>query len=56
MQVEQAGGLLVAPSGPGLAGDLIDSPNYRKALNGSGSSFWQIVVFSACGQNILANH
>jgi N-acetylglucosaminyldiphosphoundecaprenol N-acetyl-beta-D-mannosaminyltransferase len=32
MQVEQAGGLLVAPSGPGLAGDLIDSPIYGKAL------------------------
>jgi N-acetylglucosaminyldiphosphoundecaprenol N-acetyl-beta-D-mannosaminyltransferase len=32
MHVEQAGGLLVAPSGPGLAGDLIDSPFYGKAL------------------------
>lgn len=32
MQVEEVGGLLVAPSGPGLAGDLIDCPIYRKAL------------------------
>ena len=32
VQIEQAGGLLVAPSGPGLAGDLIDCPIYRKAL------------------------
>ena len=32
IQVEDAGGLLVAPSGPGLAGDLIDCPIYRKAL------------------------
>jgi N-acetylglucosaminyldiphosphoundecaprenol N-acetyl-beta-D-mannosaminyltransferase len=32
LQIEQAGGLLVAPSGPGLAGDLIDCPIYRKAL------------------------
>ena len=29
LQIEQAGGLLVAPSGPGLAGDLIDCPIYR---------------------------
>ena len=32
MEVEEAGGLLVAPSGPGLAGDLVDSPIYRNAL------------------------
>jgi len=32
LEVEEAGGLLVAPSGPGLAGDLVDSPIYRNAL------------------------
>jgi N-acetylglucosaminyldiphosphoundecaprenol N-acetyl-beta-D-mannosaminyltransferase len=32
LEIEEDGGLLVAPSGPGLAGDLIDCPIYRKAL------------------------
>ena len=32
VEIEEDGGLLVAPSGPGLAGDLIDSPIYKKAL------------------------
>ncbi len=55
-----AGGLVVAPSAPGLAGDLVTSPVYRAALTTAdlaiADSGWMVLLWRALGGASLPRH
>lgn len=55
-----AGGLVVAPSGPGLAVDLVESPAYRTAVQSADlaltDSGWMILLWRLFSQEWLPRH
>ncbi len=55
-----AGGLVVAPSGPGMAADLVHSPAYRAALTTANlvitDSSWMVLLWRLCTGEKLPRH